>query len=73
MKTFVCKFGTFTFEVVPFGLMNAPVTYHKEMDKIFDGFSFVRFYLDYILIFSKTIEEHLEYIAQVLDWISLQT
>ena len=32
MTTFVCRFGTFQFEVMPFGLMNAPSTFQRMMD-----------------------------------------
>lgn len=61
-------FGTNSFEVMPFGLMNALATYQKAIKKIeknLDGFPFVRVYLDNIVIFLKTINDHLENIPEV--------
>lgn len=70
LTSFVCKFGTYSFEVISFELMNAPPMYQKAMDKILDGLSFVFVYLYDIVIFSKTICENLDHIAKVLDSIS---
>lgn len=39
--TFVCRFGTYQFEVMPFGLMNAPSTSQRMMDQIFRDLSFL--------------------------------
>lgn len=65
--TFVCGFGTFRFEVMPFGLINAPATFQQLMCHIVEGFPFVRVYLDYVVMFSKTMEEHIEQFGQVLE------
>lgn len=70
LMTFVCKFGAYAFDVMQFRLMNALETYQKAMDEILYRLPFVRVYLDDIVIFSKTIEEHLEHIGEVLDRIS---
>lgn len=50
--------------------MNAQGTYQKVMYNIFDRLQFVRVYLDDIVIFSKTVDQHFEHIAEVLDLIS---
>lgn len=39
-------FGTLLFEVMPFGLMNAPSTFQPTMDIIFADIPFVRDYND---------------------------
>jgi hypothetical protein len=65
---FKSKEGLFEWLAMPFGLMNAPTTSMRLMDDILQLFtiSFVVVYLDDILIFSQTWEEHLHHIRQVL-------
>lgn len=53
-------------EVMPFGLINAPETYQKAIDKIIDDLQFVRIYPNGIVIFSKTIDKNLDHIGEVL-------
>jgi hypothetical protein len=52
-----------------FGLCNAPTTYMDVMNDVFRPFldDFVIVYLDYILIFSWTWDEHVRHVKQVLD------
>eukprot|EP00253_Pinus_taeda_P020288 PITA_20288 len=63
------KEGLFEWLVMPFGLTNAPATFMRLMDDILRSFtnSFVVVYLDDILIFSQSWEEHLHHIRQVLQ------
>ena len=57
----------YEFKVLPFGLTNAPSTFQRCMNHLFKQLPFVAVYLDDILIFSKTAEEHLEHLRQVLQ------
>jgi len=51
-----------------FGLRNAPTTFATLMNRVLDGilFDFVVVFIDDLLIYSNTLEEHLEHIEQVL-------
>jgi Reverse transcriptase (RNA-dependent DNA polymerase) len=68
--TFVCKFGNFSFEVMPFGLMNAPATFQRMMDQILSGYPFVQVYIDDVVIVSSTLDEHVKHIREAVRLIS---
>jgi hypothetical protein len=55
--------------VMPFGLCNAPATFMQVMNDVLRPFldDFVIVYLDDILIFSKSREDHIEHVKRVLD------
>jgi hypothetical protein len=55
--------------VMPFGLENAPTNFKRLMDDVLRPFTkyFVVVYLDDILIFIKTWEEHMQHIQRVLS------
>uniref|UniRef100_A0A453IXZ7 Reverse transcriptase domain-containing protein n=1 Tax=Aegilops tauschii subsp. strangulata TaxID=200361 RepID=A0A453IXZ7_AEGTS len=61
--------GYFQFRVMPFGLTNAPVTFQCLMNAIFGKHvrKFVIIFLDDILVFSGTLEEHVEHLWQVFE------
>eukprot|EP00253_Pinus_taeda_P003466 PITA_03466 len=67
--TFKAKKGLFEWSVMPFRLTNALATFMRLMDDILRPFtnSFLLVYLDDILIFGKSWEEHLHHIQQVLQ------
>ena len=66
---FRMRYGHFEYKVMPFGLVNAPATFQAMMNKILREFldHEVVLYLDDILIYSKSEEEHIELVKKVLD------
>lgn len=42
--------------MMPFGLVNAPGTFHRMMDEVLRGLPFPMGYVDNVLIFSDTLE-----------------
>ena len=68
-KTAFCTSGgqLFEFNQVPFGLYNAPATVSRLMDRLVAGLHWETclFYLDDIIVFAATWEEHLACLRQV--------
>ena len=65
---FTTPFGLFQFKVMPFGLNGAPASFQRMMDQVIDGlYNFTAAYLDDLVVFSNTWEEHLEHIQAVLQ------
>src|SRR5882724_6201475 len=58
--SFQTRYGSFEFLVMPMGLTNAPATFQAFMNLIFRDMTdiFVVIYLDDILIFSNSLEDH---------------
>ena len=65
---FNTRYGHYEFLVLPFGLCNAPATFMQLMQEVFRDCQdrFVIVYLDDILIYSKTAEEHAAHLETVL-------
>ena len=59
----------YEFNQVPFGLCNAPATFSRLMDRVLSGLHWETclFYLDDIIVFSSTWEEHLARLRQVFE------
>ena len=66
---FVTPYGLFHFHVMPFGLTNAPATFQRLIEQILSGLHWTTclVYIDDILIFSATVEDHLERLRDVLN------
>src|SRR3981189_594840 len=66
---FRTRYGHYEFLVLPFGLTNAPATFMHLMHQTFCSCldRFVLIFLDDILIFSKTLEEHKRHVSEVLE------
>ena len=66
---FTCKYGLYEYTVMSFGLTNAPAFFMHLMNMVFMDYLdvFVVIFIDDILIFSKTEEEHEEHLRLVLQ------
>ena len=66
---FITRYGIYEFNVMPFGLCNAPATFQRLMDHVYDGIAwkFVVVYLDDTIIFSRTFNEHLDHLKRVFS------
>ncbi|GKC47995.1 putative reverse transcriptase domain-containing protein [Tanacetum coccineum] len=66
---FRTRYGHFEFTVMPFGLANAPVVFMDLMNRFCRPYhdKFVIMFIDDILIYSKTREEHVEHLRLVLE------
>ena len=53
--------GLWQFKVVPFGATNSPAVFERLMERVFAGLTYVTLliYLDDIIVYGKTFEEHL--------------
>ena len=62
------RYGSYEFVVMPFGLCNAPATFTTMINSIFhnETHDFVIIYIDDILVFSKTLEDHAKHLEKVL-------
>ena len=66
---FATPFGLYQFKVMPCGLANAPATFERLMERVLTGlhWEICLIYIDDIIVFSKTFDEHVDRLTQVLQ------
>ena len=66
---FMCHLSLFKFNVLPFGLSNAPSAFQETMVLLLDDAlnRFAIAYLDNIIVYSKSPEEHLQHLKIVFS------
>ena len=70
---FIMPQELFEFQVMPFGLTNAPAVFQRLMNKVLMGLNppsgpdYVGVYIDDIIVFSCTLEDHLKHLHCVLQ------
>lgn len=67
--TFICKYGTYAFNVMPFGLTNAPASFQRLMEIVLKDAidNCVCVYLDDVVIFSNSFEEHMLHLRMIFE------
>ncbi|MBW0468036.1 hypothetical protein O181_007751 [Austropuccinia psidii MF-1] len=66
----ICHMGIYEYTRMPFGIKNAPAHFQRIMDTIFQEEIFegwMVLYIDDIIIYSETWEDHFQYIDRVLS------
>ena len=63
---FPTDLGLFQFKVLAFGLMNAPACFNKLMRKLLKGMKNVKHFLDDILVYTNSWQEHVSVLNEVL-------
>src|ERR1051325_13595 len=66
---FRTRYGHYEYFVMPFGVTNAPGVFMEYMNRIFHLYldKFVVVFIDDILIYSRSDEEHVEHLKIVLE------
>lgn len=66
---FVTQDGLWEFNVLPQGIMNGPPTFQRTMHNLlgYGRWDYVIVYLDDILIFSRTLDEHTRHLDEILS------
>jgi transposase InsO family protein len=61
--------GSYCYNRLPFGLKTSPAVYSRMMDCIFSGLKWTTCltYLDDVLVFSRTFDEHMDKLRKVFD------
>ena len=65
----VSGMGKFEFNRVPFGLAQVPAYFQRLINEVLTDCNFAMGYLDDIIIFSKTEEEHLQHLEEIFEWL----
>ena len=67
-SAFCTTSGLYQFKVMPFGLTNAPATFQRLMERVLTSLQWqiCLIYIDDVIIFSKTLEEHISRLSEIL-------
>ena len=67
LTSFLSPDGLFRFKVMPFGMSNSPATFNRLTRKVLKGLQYPVCFLDDILIYTESFEEHLLELKRVFE------
>ena len=69
LTAFITQGGLYEFNVMPFGLCNTPSTFQRMMEATLRGLQWHQclIYLDDVIVFSQTFDDHLRHLSLVFD------
>ncbi len=67
LASFITPSGLYSYTVMPFGLRNAPATFQRLMNKVVAGLKGCAVYLDDVVIYSESWEEHIHCIRALFE------
>ena len=67
LTAFSTSQGHYEWNVLPFGLKNAPQIFQRKIDYIFKEYDFIHVYVDDMLISSKNLAQHLKHLEKFID------
>lgn len=67
ITAFQTPLGLYQFTVIPFGLVNASPSYSRLMRKLLEGMQCVDNFVDDVIIYTSTFQEHLSVVRELLQ------
>ncbi len=67
ISAFIVPSGLFSYKVMSFGLRNAPATFQRLMNRVISGLRGCAMYLDDVVVYSQTRDEHIVQIRALFD------
>lgn len=67
ISAFITPFALFSYSVMSFGLRDAPETFQRLMNLVVSGLDGCAVYLDDVVVYSYTWQEHVHHIRQLFD------
>lgn len=67
ITVFRTPLGLYQFKVMPFGLVNASASFSRLMRKIFEGMQFIDKFIDDVIIYTKSFQEHQQIVEEFLE------
>ena len=72
LVAFTTNKGLYTFNYMPFGLCNASATFQRVIEKVIQHLLNTLAFVDDLLTFSKTFEDHLEHLKLLFERLKLK-